>query len=173
MTRGRFPGWTLLVALAAVIAVARPPAGAAPPEVRGTWLTTTANDHLATPDHTARTMHRLREIGLNTVYVEAWKNGYTQFPSADARARDRRRTAPRLIKAGSVRPGPSEAGPRPAAGETSSRRTENGLHYIAWFEYGFMAAHKDTDNHLRRMKPEWLSRDIERGTQSRPTGSSG
>jgi uncharacterized lipoprotein YddW (UPF0748 family) len=26
-------------------------------------------------------MRRLREIGLNTVYVETWKNGYTQFPS--------------------------------------------------------------------------------------------
>jgi len=51
-------------------------------EVRGTWLTTTANDALATPAHTAETMRRLREIGLNTVYVECWKNGYTEFPSA-------------------------------------------------------------------------------------------
>jgi uncharacterized lipoprotein YddW (UPF0748 family) len=50
-------------------------------EVRGTWITTTANDALATPAHTARTMQRLAEIGLNTVYVEAWKNGYTQYPS--------------------------------------------------------------------------------------------
>ncbi|MEY2592955.1 MAG: hypothetical protein RI972_644, partial [Pseudomonadota bacterium] len=34
-------------------------------QVRGTWLTTTANDALASPEHTARTMQRLREIGLN------------------------------------------------------------------------------------------------------------
>src|SRR5438874_13717944 len=54
---------------------------AAPPEVRGTWLTTTANDALATPAKTAETMKRLREIGLNTVYVECWKNGYTEFPT--------------------------------------------------------------------------------------------
>ena len=26
-------------------------------------------------------MRRLRSIGINTVYVEAWKNGATQFPS--------------------------------------------------------------------------------------------
>ena len=54
---------------------------AAIPEVRGTWLTTTANDALARPANTAATMRALREIGLNTVYVETWKNGYTQYPS--------------------------------------------------------------------------------------------
>jgi uncharacterized lipoprotein YddW (UPF0748 family) len=32
-----------------------------------------------------------------------------------------------------------------------------------------MAAHKDTDNHLRRMKPEWLSRDID-GNEVAPNG---
>ena len=52
-----------------------------PPEVRGTWITTTANTAISTPENTAKTMKRLRDIGLNTVYVEAWKNGYTQFPS--------------------------------------------------------------------------------------------
>ena len=40
------------------------------PEVRGTWLTTTANSAIATPERSAETMRRLREIGLNTVYVE-------------------------------------------------------------------------------------------------------
>ena len=56
-------------------------AAAPPAEIRGTWVTTTANDAIATPAKTAETMRRLREIGLNTVYVECWKNGYTQFPS--------------------------------------------------------------------------------------------
>ena len=54
----------------------------ATPEIRGTWITTTANSAVATPLDTATTMRRLREIGLNTVYVEVWKDGYTQFPSA-------------------------------------------------------------------------------------------
>ena len=54
---------------------------AIPSEVRGTWLTTTANDAIATPEKTATTMKRLHDIGLNTVYVECWKNGYTEFPS--------------------------------------------------------------------------------------------
>ncbi len=58
----------------------------APPEVRGTWLTTTANDGLSSPAKTAETMKRLRAVGLNTVYVECWKNGYTEFPSETMRA---------------------------------------------------------------------------------------
>ena len=47
--------------------LAQAPANGSVPEVRGTWLTTTANDALATPQRTAQTMRRLREIGLNTV----------------------------------------------------------------------------------------------------------
>ena len=62
---------------------------AAPPELRATWLTTTANGAIATPENTDQTMRRLREIGLNTVYVECWKNGYTEFPSATLRRNDR------------------------------------------------------------------------------------
>lgn len=131
----------------------------APAEVRGTWVTTTANTHIATPERTGDSMRRFREIGLNTVYVETWKNGYTQYPSAVLErviGVDRR---PDLVKQD---PGdPDGALPaRDLLGETLIEAHRNGLLYIAWFEYGFMAAHKDTDNHLRRMKPEWLSRDI-------------
>src|SRR5690349_392095 len=54
---------------------------AAEPEVRGTWLTTTADTAIATPQDTTNTMRRLRDVGLNTVYVECWKDGYTEFPS--------------------------------------------------------------------------------------------
>jgi uncharacterized lipoprotein YddW (UPF0748 family) len=128
------------------------------PEIRGTWITTTANDAIATPQNTAQTMRRLAEIGINTVYVETWKNGYTQFPS---------KVLERTIGV-SQRPSiasqdPSEVAPKPARdllNETLIEAHRNRLIYIAWFEYGFMAAHQSTMNHLRRMKPEWLSRDI-------------
>jgi uncharacterized lipoprotein YddW (UPF0748 family) len=140
---------------------------AAEPEVRGTWLTTTANTHIATPSDTAATMRRLREIGLNTVYVEAWKNGYTQFPStalAQVIGVDRR---PNLMPQD-----PSETNPQPPRDllqEAVIEAHRNGMLCIAWFEYGFMAAHKDTQNHLRRMYPQWLSRDIE-GNEVAPNG---
>ncbi|MEL7473780.1 MAG: family 10 glycosylhydrolase [Planctomycetota bacterium] len=143
-------------------------ASGAPPEVRGTWLTTTANTHLATASDTAETMRRLREIGLNTVYVEAWKNGYTQFPSETLERVIGVERRPALIKQDPGDPdGPVEA--RDLLQECVIEAHRNGLMCIAWFEYGFMAAHKDTQNHLREMKPEWLSQDIE-GNVVAPNG---
>ncbi len=156
-----------LVACSAACAVnpqSPPPGPPAQPradvaEVRGTWITTTANDAIATPQHTATTMRRLREIGLNTVYVETWKNGYTQYPSEVLKRTigvDRR---PALVKMDPSDPDkPAEF--RDLLEETLIEAHRQGLIYIAWFEYGFMAAHKDTNNHLRRMYPHWLSRDI-------------
>lgn len=141
-----------------------------PAEVRGTWLTTTANDAIASPANSAATMRRLREIGLNTVFVETWKNGYTQYPSRALKGIigvDRR---PALMPQDpSDKPGALKAPGRDLLGETLIEAHRQGLLYIAWFEYGFMAAHKNTDNHLRRMKPEWLSRDAS-GNEVAPNG---
>ncbi len=120
----------------------------APPEVRGTWLTTTANDAIANPTNTAATMRRLREIGLNTVYVECWKNGYTEFPSA---AMDQLIGVPMKINNA-----PDDL-QRDLVDETLNAAHREGLIYIAWFEYGFMAAHQDTHNHLRKQFPEWMT----------------
>jgi uncharacterized lipoprotein YddW (UPF0748 family) len=137
------------------------PAEPAPAEVRGTWITTTANTAIATPIDTAKTMQQLREIGLNTVYVEVWKNGYTQFPSEVLKRTvgvDRR---PALMPQDpSDKPDQLKQAGRDLLEETLIEAHRNGLIYVAWFEYGFMAAHKSTNPHLRRMKPEWLSRDI-------------
>lgn len=122
---------------------------AADPEVRGTWLTTTANDAISTPAKTAATMKRLREIGLNTVYVECWKNGYTEFPSE---------TMKRAIGVElKINNAPPEL-QRDLLQECITEAHRNGILCIAWFEYGFMAAHKDTHNELRARK-DWLSLD--------------
>lgn len=130
---------------------------AAAPEVRGTWLTTTANHALATPADTATTMRRLKRIGINTVYVESWKDGYTQFPSEV------------LQKAIGHRQRPSVPPARDLLQESLIEAHRNGLIHVAWFEYGFMAAHKDTMNALRLQKPGWLSRDIH-GSEIAPNG---
>jgi uncharacterized lipoprotein YddW (UPF0748 family) len=119
---------------------------AAQPEVRGTWLTTTANDAIASPAKTAATMQRLREIGLNTVYIECWKNGYTEFPSPTLK-----RTVGIEMKVNG-----KDAPQRDLLGEAVIDAHRNGLLCIGWFEYGFMAAFKDTNNELRAKK-EWLS----------------
>ncbi len=119
-----------------------------PTEVRGTWLTTTANTAIASPANTATTMRRLQEIGLNTVYVETWKDGEAQFPSAV------------LLRTLSGTP---RAPRRDLLQETLIEAHRNGLIYIAWFEYGFMAAHQASMTRLRVQKPTWLSRDINGG----------
>jgi uncharacterized lipoprotein YddW (UPF0748 family) len=139
----KLPLFTILLC----VSVAR----AADPEVRGTWLTTTANTAIASPQNTAATMKRLREIGLNTVYVEVWKNGYTEFPSA---------TMKKAIGV-EMKVNASPGGPaiqRDLLFETMIEAHRNGLIYIAWFEYGFMAAHKNTQNELRARR-DWISLD--------------
>lgn len=119
------------------------------PEVRGTWLTTTANEAISSPVRTAATMRRLRAMGLNTVYTEVWKNGYTEFPSEVMR-----RTIGVPLRVNSSPGGPAIQ--RDLLEETMIQAHRNGLIYVAWFEYGFMAAHEGTENELRRRK-DWLS----------------
>jgi uncharacterized lipoprotein YddW (UPF0748 family) len=139
-------------------------------EVRGTWITTTANRAIATPADTATTMRRLREIGLNTVYVEVWKNGYTQFPSEVLKRTIGVERRPALMPQDpSDKPAQLALPARDLLQEMLIEAHRNGLITIAWFEYGFMAAHKDTNPHLRRMKPEWMSRDI-KGNTVAPNG---
>jgi uncharacterized lipoprotein YddW (UPF0748 family) len=146
-----FSSSSLLAADPAPAAPAATPATAAP-EVRGTWLTTTANNAISNPATTADTMRELRDIGLNTVYLECWKNGYTEFPSD---------TMQKFIGV------PMKINDTPARYqrdllfETVTEAHRNGLVAIGWFEYGFMAAHKDTKNELRAKgeKEGWLLQD--------------
>ncbi|WP_428389125.1 family 10 glycosylhydrolase [Mucisphaera sp.] len=95
-------------------------------EVRGTWLTTTGPDHIASGANTASVFGTLRNTAkLNTVYVESWKNGYTQFPSATMEALigvDRR---------------PQLGGNRNLLEETTIQAHRHQMAHVAWFEYGF------------------------------------
>lgn len=141
-----------LLALSLTVGCAR--AQQAEPEVRGTWLTTTANTALSSPQNTAETMKRLREIGLNTAYIECWKNGYTEFPSE---------TMKRLIGVEmKINNTPAEL-QRDLLKETVIEAHRNGLLAIGWLEYGFMAAFKDTNNELRALglKEGWLTTNRE------------
>lgn len=100
---------------------------AAAPEVRGTWLTTTNEDHIRTGANTAAVMRDLRNIGLNAVYVETWKNGYTNFPSS-------------VLKStiGTTDRNPTIGTSRDLVQETLIQAHRNGMNYYGWFEYGAM-----------------------------------
>ena len=116
------PGQTLLGLLLLVGS-----AQAATDEVRGVWLTTTGPDHITTGANTESVMSDLRDIGINTVYVETWKNGYTNFPS------------PTLASlTGSLDRSPF-LGSRDLVEETVIHAQRHEMNYIGWFEYGFAA----------------------------------
>ncbi len=126
---------------------------AAAPEVRATLLTTTGPDHIASGNNTAQTMSQLRDVGLNTVYVETWKNGYTQFPSQvldDLIGYDRLPTL----------------GTRDLVAETVLEAHRNQLNYIGWFEYGLASQYIGSggapSNPLSQymMSNGWLLQDV-------------
>ncbi|TVR50052.1 MAG: hypothetical protein EA425_10690 [Puniceicoccaceae bacterium] len=143
----------ILLLCAAALLASGPPLAAEPlAEVRGTWLTTTANTALSTPATIDDSMRQLRRIGLNTVYVETWKNGYTQFPSPTLEATVGVDRSPALR--------PWNAPARDLLEETLIEAHRNGLLYFGWFEYGFMAAFGTTQNALVQQKREWMSEDI-------------
>lgn len=139
-----------------------PAAPVAVAEVRGTWVTTTANTAIATPADTHASMQHLREMGLNTVYVEVWKNGYTQFPSETLDELIGLERRPHLMPGHEAYPADQLGDqPRDLLEETLIAAHRNQLIYIGWFEYGFMAAYKETDNHLREQYPEWMTTTLD------------
>lgn len=77
-------------------------------------------------------MQQLRNIGLNSTYVEVWKEGYTEFPS---------QTMQNLIGVSyRVNPSPGTGAiQRDLLNETLIQSHRNGLVNIAWFEYGLAA----------------------------------
>ncbi len=108
---------------------------AAAPEIRATWITTTSSDDWSAAN-LPTTMNSLRTTGLNTVYVEAWKNGYTNFTSP-------------ALSAFTGRPSlnPTLAG-RNLLSETRTAAANAGLIHGAWFEYGLMAQYGGVSNSL-------------------------
>lgn len=98
------------------------------PEVRGTWLTTTGVDHVRSGFNTEATMEDLRAVGLNTTYVETWKNGYTNYPS---------QTLKSII--GTTDRNPTIGSSRDLVQETLIHAHRNQLEYYGWFEYGAMS----------------------------------
>ena len=101
-------------------------ASAASPEIRGTWITTTSSDDWSS-SNLPGTMSSLKQVGLNTVYVEAWKNGYTNYNST---------TLSTFTGTTSLNP---SLGSRVLLNETRTAAANAGMIHGAWFEYGAMA----------------------------------
>ena len=96
-------------------------------------------------------MRRLREIGLNTVYIECWKNGRPQFESDSFR---------KAIGA-QGKADANEAAPRDVFAQAVIEAHRNGLLCIGWFRDGFMIAASDDENALLLAKKEWITTTID------------
>ncbi len=101
---------------------------AAPPELRGTWVTTTGltTGNVVDPATTAANFTRFRNVGLNSVYMDVWRAGATYFPSPSAQPFTGRLMA-------------SELGSRDLFAETLIQSHRNQMHQFAWLQYGFAA----------------------------------
>jgi len=125
-----------VVALLSVLTVIGPATlRAAAPEIRGTWLTTTSSDDWSAAN-LQTTMNSLKQTGFNTVYVEAWKQGYTNFTSGSLTA-----------FTGSQSLNPTVSG-RNFLNETRTAAANAGLIHGAWFEYGLIAEYSSPSNPL-------------------------
>lgn len=129
-----------------------------PGEVRATWLRAPGSgdgDALDTPAKTGETMKRLRDMGLNAVYVTAWDQGYTTFPSEVMQKTAGVAIGPTIPGAGSG---------RDVLGEALSQGHRHGLLVIASFDGGLSCSPATADHALRKAKPEWLLKDAKGGT---------
>ncbi len=135
-----------------VLAVAETLSVAGPTEVRGTWLTTTGPDHIASGLNTEAITGQLRETGINTVYVEAWKNGFTNYSSDVLETIIGQDRSPGL-------------GNRDLLQETLIGAHRNNMIHVAWFEYGlssqFVGSGGVPTNPLSQymLNQGWLLRD--------------
>ncbi len=137
----------LMVIIVSLMAVST---RAAPAQVRGTWVTTTGftTGQVRNPSALNATFADLRQIGLNTVYIDAWRDGYTYFPSPTLRALVPQDRHPQL------------AG-RDLLMESIIAGHRNGLAVIPWFQYGFATQFQSTSNPIStQMRNQgWLLQD--------------
>ncbi len=121
----------VLGVLAACVGVcAAVPAWAAPAEVRGTWVTTTSYTATTSTVYnnaaTTANMKRLHDMGLNSVYMDCWRNGNTYFNSPTNAAITGNLRDPGL-------------GTRDLLQEVTIQARRNQMSTIGWFQYGLMA----------------------------------
>ncbi len=136
--------------LFSVIVMIASQAPAAPAQVRGTWVTTTGytTGQVRNPATLNQTFTSLRQVGLNTVYIDAWRDGYTYFPSPTLNA---------LI--------PQDRHPQLAARDLLMESViaghRQGLAVVPWFQYGFATQFQSTSNPISTyMRNQgWLLQD--------------
>jgi autotransporter-associated beta strand protein len=122
----------LALAAASSLAWFSKTAFAATPEVRATWITTTgyttSTSDIYNAQTTNSTFSSLRSIGLNTVYMDMWRNGNTYFQSPTNAA----------ITGSLMDPA---TGSRDIDADAILQAHRNQMSVFGWYQYGLMAAY--------------------------------
>jgi uncharacterized lipoprotein YddW (UPF0748 family) len=162
MKRFFYLGCALLIAIA--IGVTQGPWGehrgrahaAAPPEIRGVWLTNVDSQVLFSQRAVEDTLQKLADYHFNTVYPAVWSWGYTLYPSAVARRATgyQQGLYPDLEEQGRNEALEKAQGDRDLLVELIDSAHEQGLSVIPWFEFGFMAP---ANSPLAQRHSDWLT----------------
>jgi uncharacterized lipoprotein YddW (UPF0748 family) len=143
--------------LAAILTLTSTSVHGATPELRGVWVSTTgignASSTVLNRAAVNANFQRLRNVGLNTVYMDAWRNGATYYPSQVVS----KITGTTLA---------SDAGGRDLFGDTLIQSHRNGMAQFAWLQYGFSPEFLNGGNTMSKplttyMRDRgWLLKDI-------------
>jgi autotransporter-associated beta strand protein len=102
------------------------------PQVRGTWITTTgytsSTSDIYNAATTDATFSTLKSIGINTVYMDIWRNGYTYFHSPTNAAITGYQEDPGMGSRDML-----------AAAVLQARLNQQSI--FGWFQYGLMAGY--------------------------------
>ncbi len=97
-------------------------------EVRGIWLTNVDSNVLHSRINIEASLHRLKNLGFNTIYPVVWQRGFTLYPSAVAQD---------FIGFSVMEPSVFQN--RDMLAEIIEVAKPLNLRVIPWFEYGLMA----------------------------------
>ena len=114
-------------------------------EIRGVWITNVDSEVLFNRDRLNSAVDELAKLNFNTLYPTVWNWGYTQYPSAVAKA----------ATGANVDPRPIGLDDRDPLAELVATGHKRGLAVIPWFEFGFMVP---ADSALALRHPDWLTR---------------
>ncbi|MCY7367367.1 MAG: family 10 glycosylhydrolase [Chamaesiphon sp.] len=118
---------------------------------KAVWLTNIDSQVMNSRKNLAEGLHRLADLGFNTIYPVVWQRGYTLYPSEVAKQLAGADVLPRSPFVG-----------RDVLKEIIELARPLNMQVIPWFEYGLMVPPRSS---IARQHPDLLTLDINETTQ--------
>lgn len=119
-----------------------------PAVVRGVWVTNVASDVLRSRQNIKECVALCAELGLNTIFMVTYNDGYTMYRSDVMRSYFGHEIDPVYRS-------------RDPLAEMIAEASQYGIKVVAWFEYGFASVYNDPSGGLIiKRYPSWASLDF-------------